>query len=79
LLTYPASIPLSTRSLTHLTSMIAEHRTVIGSRWRRLSAGRQALLVLAHLRNCEYGEAASAGGLTRCATGRVPCRRTVVR
>jgi DDE superfamily endonuclease/Helix-turn-helix of DDE superfamily endonuclease len=51
LLTYPASIPLSTRSLTHLTSMITEHRTEIGSRWRRLSARRQALLVLAHLRN----------------------------
>ncbi len=51
MLTYPASIPLSTRSLTHLSSMITEHRMVIGSRWRRLSAGRQALLVLAHLRN----------------------------
>jgi hypothetical protein len=51
LLTYPASIPLSTRSLTHLTSMIIQHRAAIGSRWRRLSAGRQALLVLAHLRN----------------------------
>jgi hypothetical protein len=51
LLTYPASIPLSTRSLTHLTSLITQHRTSIGSRWRRLPAGRQALLVLAHLRN----------------------------
>jgi hypothetical protein len=51
LLTYPASIPLSTRSLTHLGSMITQHRAAIGSRWRRLSAGRQALLVLAHLRN----------------------------
>jgi Helix-turn-helix of DDE superfamily endonuclease len=51
LLTYPASIPLSTRSLTHLASMISKRRAAIGSRWRRLPAGRQALLVLAHLRN----------------------------
>jgi hypothetical protein len=51
LLTYPASIPLSTRSLTRLTSVIIAHRRAIGSRWRKLPAGRQALLVLAHLRN----------------------------
>jgi hypothetical protein len=29
---------------------LRRHRRVIGSRWRRLSAGRQALLTLAHLR-----------------------------
>jgi hypothetical protein len=51
LLTYPASIPLSTRSLAHLTTVITAHRRAIGSRWRKLPAGRQALLVLAHLRN----------------------------
>jgi hypothetical protein len=51
LLTYPASIPLSTRSLTRLTAMIKTHRVAIGSRWRKLPAHRQALLVLAHLRN----------------------------
>ena len=49
--TYPASIPLATRSLTRLTGMIRAHRQAIGSRWRKLSAGRQALLILAHLRN----------------------------
>jgi hypothetical protein len=31
--------------------MITKRRAVIGSRWRKLSAGRQALMVLAHLRN----------------------------
>ncbi|MFD8724373.1 transposase family protein, partial [Streptomyces sp. NPDC059629] len=33
------------------TARLREHRRRIGSRWRRLSVGRQALLVLAHLRN----------------------------
>jgi len=51
LLTYPASIPLSTRSLTRLTATITAYRREIGSRWRKLPAGRQALLILAHLRN----------------------------
>jgi hypothetical protein len=51
LLTYPASIPLSTRSLTRPTSIICAHRRAIGSRWRKLPANRQALLILAHLRN----------------------------
>jgi DDE superfamily endonuclease/Helix-turn-helix of DDE superfamily endonuclease len=51
LLTYPASIPLSTRSLTYLTNLICAHRSAIGSRWRKLPANRQALLILAHLRN----------------------------
>jgi hypothetical protein len=47
---YPASIPLSTRTLNHLVDRI---RTTASSRsrWRRLNPGRQALLVLAHLRN----------------------------
>lgn len=34
-----------------LSSRLRERRRRIGSRWRRLSVGRQALLVLAHLRN----------------------------
>jgi hypothetical protein len=29
---------------------VRRHRRTIGSRWRRLTAGRQALLTLAHLR-----------------------------
>jgi hypothetical protein len=51
LLTCPASIPLSTRSLTYLTNLICAHGRAIGSRWRKLPANRQALLILAHLRN----------------------------
>jgi hypothetical protein len=51
LLTCPASIPLSTRTLSHLADLLRAHRRAIGCRWRRLDPGRQALLVLAHLRN----------------------------
>jgi len=61
LLTYVASIPLSTRSLVHLSELLRAHRHQLGSRWRRLDAGRQALLVLAHLRNGDT--------YTRLATG----------
>jgi hypothetical protein len=50
-LAYPATIPLSTRSLTRLAQLLRAHRRSVGSRWRRLSPDRQALLVLAHLRN----------------------------
>jgi DDE superfamily endonuclease/Helix-turn-helix of DDE superfamily endonuclease len=51
LLNYPATIPLSTRSLTHLSELLRTHRAAMGTRWRRLDPGQQALLVLAHLRN----------------------------
>jgi len=60
-LTYRATIPLSTRTLTRLAELLRAHRTAIGSRWRRLDPGRQALLVLAHLRNGDT-RARLAGG-----------------
>ncbi|PZT72595.1 MULTISPECIES: transposase family protein [unclassified Streptomyces] len=50
MLVYPSGIDLSSRVLRHLSGVLAGHRRRIGSRWRRLSCGRQALLVLAHLR-----------------------------
>src|SRR6186713_2866508 len=50
-LSYPAAIPLCTRSLNHLARLIRAHRNQRRSRWRRLNPGRQALLALAHLRN----------------------------
>jgi hypothetical protein len=50
-LTYRATIPLSTRSLTHLAGLLRHHRTRRGTRYRRLDVAGQALLVLAHLRN----------------------------
>jgi hypothetical protein len=61
LLTYPASIPLSTATLTHLSDLLRSAREVNGTRWRRLNPGRQALLVLAHLRNGDTYARLAAG------------------
>ncbi|WP_433381425.1 transposase family protein [Streptosporangium sp. CA-115845] len=60
MLTYVASIPLSTRSLTRLSELIRGRRAVLGGRWR-LPAHEQALMTLAHLRNGDT--------LTRLAAG----------
>ena len=51
MLTYPATITLSTRALTHLSDLLRAHRNSLRSRWRKLTVQRQALLVLAWLRN----------------------------
>jgi hypothetical protein len=61
LLTYVASIPLSRRSLTHLSSLIAARRRVLGGRWRALPAHQQALMTLAHLRNGDILPRLAAG------------------
>ncbi|ANZ21642.1 Helix-turn-helix of DDE superfamily endonuclease [Streptomyces noursei ATCC 11455] len=50
MLVYPSAIDLSSASLQFLAGRLTVHRRQIGTRWRRLTAGRQALLVLAHLR-----------------------------
>ena len=60
-MTYPASIPLSTHTLTHLAEQLRAHRAERGTRWRRLDPGRQALLVLAHLRNGDTYPRLAAG------------------
>jgi hypothetical protein len=49
-LSYPAAVDLSSRTLRYATGLLRRHRRLIGSRWRKLSCARQALLVLAHLR-----------------------------
>jgi hypothetical protein len=50
-LSYPAAaVDLSSRSLRYAAGLLRRHRRMIGSRWRKLSCARQALLVLAHLR-----------------------------
>ncbi|MPY30244.1 transposase [Streptomyces adustus] len=50
MLVYPSGIDLSTSSLRFLARQLSTRHREQGTRWRRLSAGRQALLVLAHLR-----------------------------
>jgi hypothetical protein len=61
---YPAVLPLSRQTLDYTAGIIRRHRRQIGSPWRKLSAGRQALLVLAYLRKGEtFAELAAGFGV----------------
>ena len=46
---YPSGMTVSNRALITLTDALRRTRNQRGTRWRRLSVGDQALLVLAHL------------------------------
>ena len=50
MLFYRAALPLSSQTLDYTAGVIRRNRRKIGSPWRKLSPGRQALLVLAYLR-----------------------------
>lgn len=50
MLVYPSGVDVPRSSLRFLAQHLRGHHRVIGSRWRRLNSGRQALLALAHLR-----------------------------
>lgn len=50
-LVYQARLPLSTRTLAAVREAITAYRRQVKSRWRKLSDGQAALLVLAHLRH----------------------------
>jgi hypothetical protein len=52
---------VSNRALRVLADALRHRRTVLGSRWRRLPAGKQALLVLAHLHKGETYTALAGG------------------
>jgi hypothetical protein len=58
---YRAALPLSRKTLTFAAGIIRRHRAVIGSLWRKLNAGQQALLVLAYLRKGETFADLAAG------------------
>jgi hypothetical protein len=61
MLFYRAVLPLSSRTLNFAAGLIRRHLKAIGSRWRKLEPGRQALLVLAYLRKGETFEDLAAG------------------
>ena len=61
MLFYPAALPLSRQTLTYTAGIIRRHRQQISSPWRRLSPGRQALLVLAYLRTGDTFAGLAAG------------------
>jgi hypothetical protein len=61
MLFYPAALPLSSQTLSYVAGVIRRHRRQIGSCWRKLNPGRQALLVLAYLRKGETFADLAAG------------------
>jgi hypothetical protein len=68
MLFYPAALPLSAQTLAYVAGIIRRHRKKIGSCWRKLNPGRQALLVLAYLRKGETFADLAAGFGTGTAT-----------
>src|SRR5215813_8807012 len=58
---YPAALPLSRQTVTYTAGVIRRHRAQIGSPWRKLNPGQQALLVLAYLRKGETFADLAAG------------------
>jgi hypothetical protein len=63
-LVYPSAIDVSSSTLRYLTRRLSAHRALVGTRWRRLTASRQALLVLAHLRCGDtYAQLAAGFGI----------------
>src|SRR5690348_12481098 len=61
MLFYRAALPLSSRTLTFAAGIIRRYRISIGSCWRKLNPGQQALLVLAYLRKGETFAELAAG------------------
>jgi hypothetical protein len=61
MLFYRAALPLSRATLTYLAGVVRRHRKQISSCWRKLNPGKQALLVLVHLRKGETFTELAAG------------------
>nr|WP_060711707.1 IS5 family transposase [Pseudonocardia sp. HH130629-09] len=53
MLSYPSGMTVSSRALHVLSDALRAHRNQRATRWRKLTCGRQALLVVAHLRKGE--------------------------
>src|SRR3954454_24173507 len=61
MLFYRAALPLSRQTLTFVSGLVRAHRREIGSVWRALNPGQQALLVLVYLRKGEPFAEVGAG------------------
>ena len=68
MLFYRAALPLSRQTLNYAAGVIRRHRRAIGSCWRKLNPGQQALLVLAYLRKGETFADLAAGFAVSTAT-----------
>jgi len=68
---YRAALPLSRKTLNYVAGIIRRHLRAIGSRWRKLNPGQEALLVLAYLRKGEtFAELAAGFGIGRATAWR---------
>ena len=61
MLFYRAALPLSSKTLNFTAGVVRRHLKAIGSRWRKLNPGHEALLVLAYLRKGETFALLAAG------------------
>ena len=61
MLFYRAALPLSRQTLSYVAGIIRRHRASIGSCWRKLNPGQQALSVLVYLRKGETFADLAAG------------------
>ncbi|MDP9862649.1 MULTISPECIES: transposase family protein [Streptosporangium] len=61
MLFYRAAVDLSRSTLNYVAGAIRRHRKAIGTPWRRLNPGQQALLVLVYLRKGETFTEIAAG------------------
>jgi hypothetical protein len=61
MLFYRAALPLSSKNLNFTAGIVRRHLKAIGSRWRKLSAGQQAMLVLVYLRKGDTFDELAAG------------------
>jgi DDE superfamily endonuclease/Helix-turn-helix of DDE superfamily endonuclease len=61
MLFYRAALPLTCKTLNYAAGIIRRRRKSIGSPWRKLNPGQQALLVLAYLRKGETFADLAAG------------------
>jgi len=60
-----AALPLSRQTLNYAAGVIRRHRRAIGSCWRKLNPGAQALLMLAYLRKGEtFTDLAAGAGIS---------------
>jgi len=77
MLFYRAALPLSAQTLAYVAGVIRRHCAQIGSCWRKLNPGRQALLVLVHLRKGETFADLAAGFAVGTATAWRYARETI--
>jgi hypothetical protein len=75
MLFYRAALPLSHQTLTFVSDLIRTHRREIGSVWRALNPGQQALLVLVYLRKGEPFAEVGAGFGVSTTTKLAVCQR----